>query len=197
MCKIFIKGLSAANRWRLNKLLRAEKVEQKEPAVIEVHAPVFYKRQDSLWFGGTVAEIHYRGWRFELWANGDVYADLYELPNMRHFFHVKDKRNAGNLSGELRNYIHSDRALYAAELGKHPKYRLDLDYNNWWEGFAVTPDGEFIDMMWCLESDKILPAIAELFAAMDEIIKTEGKGSCPSAPMEQMDRNEGEEVCTC
>ena len=106
--------------------------------------------------------------------------------NMRHLFHVKDKRNAGNLSG--------DRALYAAELGKHPKYRLDLDYNNWWEGFAVTPDGEFIDMMWCLESDKILPAIAELFAAMDEIIKTEGKGSCPSVPMEQPERNEVEEA---
>lgn len=185
MAKITIKGLSGFNRYRLQKMLHKARRTLKESVLIEVYSPVFHKRQDSLWFGGTVAEIHYLGWRFELWANGDVYADLYELPDMQHLFYVKDKHNAGNLSGELMNYIHSDRALHAAEQRKHNKYRLDLNHNNWWEAFAVTPDGEFVDMMWCLDSGKILPAIAEVVEAMDKIIKMEITEPGSSEPMGQ------------
>ena len=194
MGSIAINGMSAANRSRLHQLLRPVSGRLEGSLQIKINTPIFHKRQDSLWFGGEVVKIHYRGWCFSLWANGDVYADLYELPDMWHHFYVKDKRNAGNLAGELIRYIKSDRALYAAMQGKHPRYRLETDHNNWWEAFAISPKGEFIDLMWCLDSDKILPAIAEIVGGMDEIIEAECGNDKPGQELPQKGIG-GERLC--
>lgn len=59
----------------------------------------------------------------------------------------------------------------------HKRYRLDMEHNNWWECFVYTPDGEFHDMMWALDSDHIFEGVEVVLSAMDSVIKdiTENK----------------------
>lgn len=171
--KIVVEKLSSSNRRRLFRKLEQSELTLSEPAQITMHDDVFYKRQDSLWYGGAVATISYRKWKFELYACGDVYADLYDRQEDRLLSYVKDKNNAGLLCGELLPHISSDKALRAAISGTHTKYTLSLQNNNWWEAFAYDPAGHFHDLMWCLDSDALLDAIVETLAGMDEAIEEE------------------------
>lgn len=84
---------------------------------------------------------------------------------------VKDKNNTGLFGSEIQAYIKTDKSLYVALNGAHTRYKLILDHNNWWEGFAIDPDGNFLDLMWCLDSDCLFDAVVEVLQEMDGVIR--------------------------
>lgn len=170
------KDLSLMQRWNLRKYIREEMKDMSTlpdaPISIEAVRTIQKKQYSSLWYGGTVVNIKYKGWNFELCANGDVYADLYHKDDPSYpRLHVKDKRNGGQLGEELPAYIATDKELRSALCHSHSGYQLILDYGNWWECFPIDPQGTPHDLMWCLDSDNIIAAIAEVIAGMDEVIQ--------------------------
>lgn len=121
--------------------------------------------QDSLWYGGSVAEIKYKGYTFDISATGDVYATLLNSDG-EEIAYVKDKNNSAAFYGEMQSYIKNDKQLYKAQNSG----RLILDHSNWWECFLTLPNGTFVDMMLSLDASTISEAIEEVAATMDEII---------------------------
>lgn len=180
MQKVTVEGLSSSNRRCLYQKLKVLTVKASEPLRISVEDRMFYKRQGSLWFGGEVACISYCGWRFQLCAQGDVYADLFDLKADRLLAHIKDKNNAGQLGEVLLPYLKSDKALYAAMKGVHTQYRLCVENNNWWEAFVTDPNGVFHDLMWCLNADNLLDGIVEIVESMDAVIEDIEKQKYPA-----------------
>ena len=81
------------------------------------------------------------------------------------------------LAFDVLPYLKTDHALYAAMGDTHKRYRLDMEHNNWWECFVYTPEGEFHDMMWALDSDHIFEGVEVVLSAMDSVMKdiTENK----------------------
>lgn len=118
------------------------------------------------WYGGDVAEIKYKEYTFSVSAIGDVIANLTDNIGDE-IARVKDKGNNGVFYDEMRSYITGDEQLmqFIAE------ERLIFDYNNWWECFVTLPSGEFIDLMWALDGNKIDEAVKEVLEEMDQVIK--------------------------
>ena len=131
----------------------------------------------SLWYGGLVVSIKVRGCVFAIHACGDIYATLYDKSDGTELLYVKDKSNSGHFGVDVLPYLKTDHALYAAMGDTHKRYRLDMEHNNWWECFVYTPEGEFHDMMWTLDSDHIFEGVEVVLSAMDSVIKdiTENK----------------------
>jgi len=128
-------------------------------------------RLDSLWYGGSMVDVIYKGYTFHIEAIGDVYADLYSVQDGRHLCYVKDKNNNGNFGSEMLSYFQSDETLHDA-LSENPKvFRLDMQHGNWWECFCTDPAGNFHDLMWNLDEDNLFKAIAEALGGLDEVIK--------------------------
>lgn len=121
----------------------------------------------------------YQGARvcFAIHACGDIYATLYDKSDGTELLYVKDKSNSGRFGVDVLPYLKTDHALYAAMGDTHKRYRLDMEHNNWWECFVYTPEGEFHDMMWTLDSDHIFEGVEVVLSAMDSVIKdiTENK----------------------
>ena len=176
MIDYICKGLSLRHRLMLRRFIRAECADMEAipdaPVEIKVVENIRKNQYSSLWYGGSAAYIHYKGWKFELSAIGDVCAELTltDQPDDE-LIYVKDKNNAGCLGKELRRYISTDKALNAALCHRHPRYRLFVGDNNWWECSVIDPQGSFHDLMWCLESDHILEGIAEVIGWMDNAIR--------------------------
>ena len=169
------KGLSFSQRWLLRKYIRREIPDMSAmpdaPISIETVQNIRKGQYGSLWYGGTVVHVRYKGWNFELCATGDVCADLLRKDDPGDsLLYVKDKQNAGRFGEEIQTYITTDKELNSALCHSHPQYQLLLDNNNWWECFVIDPSGGFHDLMWCLDSDSIISAIAEVIAGMDETI---------------------------
>lgn len=55
--------------------------------------------------------------------------------------------------------------------GVHTQYRLCIEHNNWWEAFAIDPNGAFHDLMWCFDADNLLDGIVEIVESMDAVIE--------------------------
>ena len=169
--KIHITGIGCMYRLWLKLLARKSRKQLSVDVLVEFTDTIIPKKHDSLWYGGEIAAIHYKQYKFLLSAVGDVYASLLDKQDSnRSLFYVKDKNNSGHLAGELRPYIKTDKELIAAIDGSHKQYQLILDHNNWWECFLVDTEGEFHDMMLALGSNDVFDAIAEIIAACDEII---------------------------
>ena len=121
--------------------------------------------RSHFWYGGQCAKIEHNGYIASIESIGDVYAEY--APNGECKEYVKDKNNAGVFYNEMSYYLKDDEALYAAmENGD-----LIIDHNNWWECFIIDPQGNFHDLMWCLDADYLDEAIEEAKAGLDEIIK--------------------------
>lgn len=169
------KNLTARQRGALHHWIASGKrtpAGLEAPIVVEVTEELRKNQYSSLWYGGEMACIHYKGWMFELDACGDIRAILTRKGNLGdELFYVKDKSNAGQLGEALQPYIKTDKALYAAINGQHKKYHLELLNNNWYECFAIDPRGQFYDLMWALDSDHAVEAIAEIICGMDEVIE--------------------------
>ena len=173
------KSLTAQQRGSLQRWITSGKqslTSLDTPVVVNVSEDLRKNQYSSLWYGGEIATIRYKGWKFELYACGDVRAVLSRKSDPENeLFYVKDKNNAGQLGEELQPYIETDKALYAAINGQHRKYRLELLNNNWYECFAIDPHGQFYDLMWALDSDHAIEAIAEIIDGMDEVIENAAK----------------------
>jgi hypothetical protein len=126
---------------------------------------------NSLWYGGGVVNVRYKGYTYHIEAIGDVYANLSSVCDDHHLCYIKDKNNNGNFGSEIIDYIRSDKTLEDA-LGASPRrYRLYMENSNWWECFVTDPQGEFHDLMLNLDADKLFDAIADVLTNLDEIIK--------------------------
>ena len=168
------RGLSSRQRSILRRKIEKSLKDHAPivaPIAVKVLEELRKNQYSSLWYGGEIASIYYKGWRFDIEACGDVYAYLFRKGDPDdQLLYVKDKNNAGRLGEELQQYIKTDKALYAAINGKHSKYELELGDNNWYECFVTDPQGEFHDLMWALDSDDALESVAEVIAGMDEVI---------------------------
>lgn len=114
-----------------------------------------------------MVSIKVRGCVFAIHACGDIYATLYDKSDGTELLYVKDKSNSGRFGVDVLPYLKTDHALYAAMGDTHKRYRLDMEHNNWWECFVYTPEGEFHDMMWALDSDHIFEGVEVVLSAMD------------------------------
>lgn len=128
-------------------------------------------RQHSLWYGGDMVSIAYRGYRFIVSAVGDVIATLTRKSDNVEICDIRDKGNMGQFGQEIASYIKNDAELKQLMADDHPLYQLDLTDNNWWECFCCDPQGQFHDLMLALDSDGIIDAVVETAVAMDSIIK--------------------------
>lgn len=120
------------------------------------------EHRDSMWYGGTVAMLEVGPYKFELVANGDVEAELWE-DDETFLGEVKDTENLGAFYGVMRSHIQSDKELQS--LQHRMIGGLIVNYNNWWEIFvfcngiqmeSVVCDSEFYD-----EAIKEMIAFAE------------------------------------
>lgn len=156
---------------RVNEILARPKVTYIRPLMPE--------REDSLWYGGLVAEISYKGYTFMLGAYGDVRASLLN-ENDDEVVYVRDKNNAGAFFEEMKDYISDDFELELLksneplERGGHT-YWLVFENNNWWEVLVETPDGHTLDTGWVCNGDLYSEAIAEIMENMDAFIAEEEK----------------------
>lgn len=113
------------------------------------------------WYGGVCAEIKHKGYTATVEAVGDVYAE--HIPSGRY---VKDKNNAGRFYNEMNDCIKNDKELYKSiDNGD-----LDISNNNWWECYITDPNGNFHDIMWCLDANYLPDAIEEVKKSLDEMI---------------------------
>ena len=123
------------------------------------------------WYGGRVAEIKYKGFRFVLGAYGDVYASLYRQSDGVELERVKDKGNGGYFYSAMARYIKNDEELEDALIGSHTNYELAVDYNNWWEFYVVCPNGETWDNGDICESDYYSQALNEMIDSIDSFVE--------------------------
>lgn len=176
MQKIIYKGFPFRQRQMLRSCIRKElsdmEVLPDAPIEIEAAQKITHKQYGSLWYGGTMVNIKYKGWRFEICATGEVRADLlHKVDPSCSILYVKDKSCNGRLGEELQPYISTDKAMNAALCNKHTKYQLILDNGNWYECLVFDSQGELHDLMWSLDSDHILAGIAEVIFWMDKTIR--------------------------
>lgn len=135
------------------------------------------KHLSSLWYGGKVATIKYKGYLFSLEANGDVKCSLFDKDN-EEVARVKDKRNGACFFSVMYQYLKNDKEIMLARQngGKFYKnnsfkYSLVFEDENWFEIFVNSPDGEFHDLSIVCDADNLQECIIEMATSMDEIIK--------------------------
>jgi hypothetical protein len=152
--------------------LKAESQPLTKDATITLLRPeeLNLERQMPFWHGGDMVEIKIPEGRFIISACGDVYATLIRKSDGTEMFYVKDKTNAGRFGDELLPYIKTDEELNQLLHGKHPVYELEIDHNNWWECFGLTNDDQFCDLMWALDADPLMEAIAEVLMNHSEYL---------------------------
>lgn len=170
--KLHISGVGIWYRIWLRVLTKKANKHLLEDASVVFSCKIRARQYSSLWYGGEVASISYRRYKFLLSATGDVYAGLInKMDGNCSLFYLKDKNNGGFLADELIPYIKTDTELYAAIRGTHKRYLLELEHNNWWECFLIDLEGNYFDLMMALNSDGVFDAIAEILIKMDEIIE--------------------------
>lgn len=123
------------------------------------------EHQDSLWYGGRVVEILFKGYRFILGAYGDICASLLD-ENNEEVAYLKDKNNSGAFYTEMSYYIKNDKELFDLE----NEGRLVLENNNWFEVLVDAPDGERIDTGWVTSDYSYYDGIEETICGMQDFI---------------------------
>ena len=117
------------------------------------------------WYGGQCVRIDHKGYTAVIEAIGDIYVEY--APNGRYQTHFKDKNNSGRFYDEMHYYIKNDNELYTAITNGE----LVFDHNNWWECSILDPQGNWHDLMWCLDADYLDDAIKEVKDGLDEMIQ--------------------------
>jgi ABC-type cobalt transport system substrate-binding protein len=164
-----IKGLKKFHKTALkNRLI--EKDIKAGDFEIEFKQSISLKQLHCLWYGGGVVDIKYKNYIFHIEAIGDVIGDLYSKNGDEWLCRFKDKRNGGCFCDFVRPYFNTDKELNSAKDGEHRLYRLQVDYNNWWECLVEDPQGKIHDLMWNLDNDDLFDAIGEVLGILDEMI---------------------------
>lgn len=131
---------------------------------IELH------RQNSLWYGGGIASISYKGFNFSVEARGDIRAYLCDAVTDEQIVYIKDKTNSRIFYDQMRQYLRSDQELEQALANQHNKYHLTTDDCNWWEIFVFDKTNQLLCETWVADADHILPAVIETLKEMDEYL---------------------------
>lgn len=137
---------------------------------IEFVSGIHMARMSSLWYGGDIVHISYKGCVYQISADGDIRATLYRKKTGEEIASVNDKNEAGLFGHEMNRYLLTDSLISMAERGKHPLFELDIKNNNWWAWSAIDSEGQWHDFEWVLEDDNLFFGIVEV---VDKIIKPE------------------------
>lgn len=130
--------------------------------------------ESHYWFGGNVLSFqndNLPGFTFYIGAYGDVRASLFDKKTREELVCVRDKRNNGMFYNQMKSYLKSDEELQLALDDNHPDYELSIGNNNWWECYAVAPDGEIIDLGDILNATYLSEAIDEVIDSGDDFIE--------------------------
>lgn len=166
-----IKGLSAFHKKALSCFLKQHGYNLNDEVEVNFTETISLGQLHCLWYGGSVAEVKYKGYTFSIDAIGDVYANLYTARKYRHLEYLKDKSNNGVFASKMRQYFRSDKTLLKIIDGNHRKYSIDLLHNNWWECGITDPQGNWHDIMWVTDDDNLFSAILEVLTSLDETIE--------------------------
>ena len=152
-------------------------------------------KESSLWYGGKVADIAYKGFVFHLEAIGEIRASLNLVDKagfpILELANVVDKNSGGEFANEMCKYIPSDKLLFelygetATPLPLSQKSKkalcipsseiaygkLDLHMLNWWEITVTLPDGRYInDIDWVSEYGLYSEALYQFLEEPDKAI---------------------------
>lgn len=161
-------------------------------------------QDDSLWYGGKVANIITDKETFSIVANGEVRCELiakhdieiddYEYKKGEVILKVVDKNNHGIFKYEMGKFIKNDSELYELINGNNPDYELELENNNWLEVFYKHDENGESDVLDCSTIDE---AIKEIIEEIKDTIKFENDDIiyCRSAIHDDVAVKNQEEKC--
>ncbi|MCL2578152.1 MAG: hypothetical protein FWE27_08920 [Defluviitaleaceae bacterium] len=166
--KMKIKGLPAFQRKALKKNLRKNTYD--DEFEICFNDSISLRRLHSLWYGGNVVDVKYKGYTFHIEASGEVRCNLNRTNNDNPVCYLKDKSKNGVFDYEMLSYIRFDKTLYKTLNHEHRKFYLEMYNNNWWECFITDDKGVFHDIMWTLDNDDLFISVANVIENFDEMI---------------------------
>lgn len=127
--------------------------------------------RNSLWYGGDVLTVNYKGYDLTLCANGDVICD-YQHSKDGPLIQVSDKSNHAIFLEQLKNAIPNDETLknllLEAASSSETLPKLTVVDTNWWEVF-VSKDGQEITSC-VLDSENYDDALTEMIDNAEKIL---------------------------
>lgn len=121
----------------------------------------------SLWYGGDVLSIDYKGYTLTLRANGEV-RGWYQKSQDEPLIEIRDSSCHGDFYGIFQNIIPSDAILMSLLLPGDKQTILNMEDTNWWEVFISQGDDEITSVP--LDSETYDEAITELVQHADQFI---------------------------
>lgn len=163
-------------------------------------------QNDSLWYGGKVAEIITDNEIYTIIANGEVRCELIakhdiEINDCKFkkgevVLSIIDKNNSGKFKYEIENFITNDEDLAELINNDNPDFELELGNNNWLEVFYEKDETNESDVLDCSNIDE---AINEILEEIKDTIKIENENIiyCRSAIQNEFAVRKQEEICKC
>ncbi len=160
-------------------------------------------QNNSLWYGGKVAEIITDNEIYTIIANGEVRCEVIAKHNLEIndcefkkgevVLSVIDKNNSGKLKYELEGFITNDDELAELIDNTNPDFEINFENNNWLEVFYEDNESAVLD---CSNIDE---AINEMLEEIKDTIKIENENIiyCRSALQDEFAVRKQEEVCKC
>jgi hypothetical protein len=118
-------------------------------------------KQNSLFYGGDIVSLSYKGFTFVISAIGDIRVTIINKITKEETY-IKDKQNFGKFAEELEHAFNVKNDEELTKFLNDENYDFDWSDNNWWECGMIDPNGKWNDLMWCLDSDEINQAIEEV-----------------------------------
>lgn len=163
-------------------------------------------QNDSLWYGGKVAEIITDKETYSIIANGQVRCELiakhdieiddYKYKKGEVILNIVDKNNSGEFKYKMEQFIANDDELLELINGDNPDYEIEFGNNNWLEVFYEHDENGESDVLDCSTIDD---AIKEIIDEIKDTIKIENDNIiyCRSANHDEFAVKKQEEVCKC
>lgn len=161
------------------------------------------EQNESLWYGGKVAEIIKDDKTYTIEAIGDIVCDLIAKHDMKIndieykkddvILNIIDKNNSGGFKREIEDFIKNDEELNDLILDDNPDYELVFGNNNWLEVFYDNGESDILD---CATIDE---AINNILENIKDKIKLENNNIiyCRSANLSEFAVKNQEEICKC
>jgi len=160
-------------------------------------------QNESLWYGGKVAEIIKDDKTYTIEAIGDIRCDLIAKHDIKIndvdykkgdvILNIIDKNNSGGFKREIEEFIKNDDELNDLILNDNPDYELVFGNNNWLEVFYDNGESDILD---CATIDE---AISNILENIKDKIKLENNNIiyCRSANLSEFAVKKQEEICKC
>lgn len=160
-------------------------------------------QNESLWYGGKVAEIIKDDKTYTIEAIGDIRCDLIAKHDTKIndigykkgdvILNIIDKNNSGEFKRKIEEFIKNDDELNDLILNDNPDYKLVFENNNWLEVFYDNGESDILD---CATIDE---AISDVLEKIKDKIKLENNNIiyCRSANLSEFAVKKQEEICKC